>query len=567
LLFAALTLRTMCEEGQRLHALDLDANQVANLAASNSTADQERLNLFLSIACVSLDSLPESTILYGKGWPASKKMRGAMPALESARNALNSYVHPNYGSHIAALFPERTAAARLLLEAVVAVYEAFFALSWTEQRLTGHTVPTRIGTFEPWPRTVERFQIYVLPEVRQMADNPALTEAMKVPAVIEWLTTERADLENLLRDPTAESLVKDLPRQTGASADGAVSQSFRMWDGARPMDVLNLASARRAEQLMADEFPAGAPDTIDQGRWLRFNALSLQLAVLLDQMKAAAFKAQLIRQVTQGNVLGALLCVRSLIEHRALAVWLPQEVGLSLDALAGELRAASPLPDTTAEVERALAKFLSVHSHGSNEAQRSWVAQESGSVRTVRLNLGEIAQAAFLEEDRFHTFYALASAAMHGRSARGFELALNSESQTMYARFVGLLVLERLCCREEDLDHLCLALRQFVRLDHAASFRGTSAAEIDVVARQVFGRIDEALVPGDDYTGEGTAEDPFQFRAHLQFHQASRAHLEKLGVDVANCPRSLEQSVAGHLCDRWAAPDRDYWVRIPAPKR
>ena len=56
--------------------------------------------------------------------------------------------------------------------------------------------------------------------------------------------------------------------------------------------------------------------------------------MLLDQVKAAAFKAQLIRQITQGNSLGALLCVRSLIEHRALAAWLPQEVGVSLDTLA-----------------------------------------------------------------------------------------------------------------------------------------------------------------------------------------------------------------------------------------
>jgi hypothetical protein len=52
------------------------------------------------------------------------------------------------------------------------------------------------------------------------------------------------------------------------------------------MDVLNLASARRAEQVVADEFPSGAPDSTDQARWLRFNALSLGLAMLLDQVKA-----------------------------------------------------------------------------------------------------------------------------------------------------------------------------------------------------------------------------------------------------------------------------------------
>ena len=38
LLFAALALRTMCEEVQRLHAIDLDADRLACLAASSVTA-------------------------------------------------------------------------------------------------------------------------------------------------------------------------------------------------------------------------------------------------------------------------------------------------------------------------------------------------------------------------------------------------------------------------------------------------------------------------------------------------------------------------------------------------
>jgi hypothetical protein len=117
-----------------------------------------------------------------------------------------------------------------------------------------------------------------------------------------------------------------------------------MWDGARAIDILQFASARHAEQALADEFPLGAPGVADQIRWLRLNALSLQLAMALDEVKAAAFKTQLVRQITQGNTLGALLCVRSLIEHRALAIWLPQEMVVSLESLAGELRARILFP-------------------------------------------------------------------------------------------------------------------------------------------------------------------------------------------------------------------------------
>lgn len=563
LLFAALTLRTMCEEVQRLHALDLDSDEVAKLAASSAPADQERLTLFLSAAWVSLDTIPQDMMLEGTNWPSLIPIRAVIPAVESARSALNAYVHPNYGSHIAALFSERTGAARLLLEAIVAVYEAFFALSWSEQSVAGRAVPTGVSILDSWPRVVERFQSHILPEVWKTAGNPELAAVMKLPAIIKWLTTERADLERMLSDPAGEALLEGLPRKRkSSSADRTVSESFRMWEGARAIDVLNLASARRAEQLLAEEFPSGAPDSSDQTRWLRFNALSLGLAALLDQVKATAFKAQLIRQVSQGNGLGALLCVRSLIEHRALVVWLPREVGVSLDAMAGELQAARALPRNAADVEQPLANYLSTHATTSKENQRAWVLRESGDIRTARLNLGNIIEAAFPESDRFRTFYALASAAMHGRSMRGCELLVDAESRTKQACLVSLLVLERLCGRDEEMDHLSAAFRMSAQLDHAANFGGTSAAATDIMAKQVFGRIEGSLVQGVDYTGNGTTESPFQFGSHLEFHQASYALLEQLGVDVANCPCVLDHSAAGHFCDRWRAPDRDYWFQI-----
>ena len=107
-------------------------------------ADQERLKQFLSFAWASFAPLPTDTILEGSGWPSLNSTAKAIPRLEMARAALNSYVHPNYGSHIAALFPERSSAARLLLEAVVGVYEAFFALSWSEKPISGLTLPLGI---------------------------------------------------------------------------------------------------------------------------------------------------------------------------------------------------------------------------------------------------------------------------------------------------------------------------------------------------------------------------------------------------------------------------------------
>lgn len=562
LLFAALTLRTMCEEVQRLHALDLNAEQLAHLASSNLSADRERLELYLSAAWTSLGPLSQEMILAGEGWPSLRLMAAAMPRLERARGSLNSYVHPNYGSHVAALFPECTLAARLLLEAVIVVYEEFFRLSWAERPAEGPCASPAIGSFETWARTVDRFRSSILPDMQRATENPAAAELMKAPGVIEWLTAARPDLAAMISEPTLAPLLEGLPRQEPAQNEGSEVSPFALWDGARAIDLLGFAAARRAEESLSKEFPSGAPDPSEQIRWLRFNRLSLDLALLLDQVKVGAFKTQLVRQITQGNSLAALLCTRSLIEHRALAVWLPKAIGTSLHALATGLQAAKPLPGEALRLEQHLANFLTAEAKRSQEDRRSWVVNEHGGVRTAWLNLTNIVETAFPGEDRFRRIYALTSAAMHGRIQRGIELTRVNGVPASHACGLGLLVLERLCEDDADISGLAEATRLSVQLAHAERFGGTPAAVSDAMAQQVFGLLDGPLTLGIDYTGEGTVDDPFCLSPHLQFHLASPALLKQMGVEVLGCVRELTKDNNGRFCDRWQAPERTYWFLV-----
>lgn len=162
--------------------------------------------------------------------------------------------------------------------------------------------------------------------------------------------------------------------------------------------------------------------------------------MLLDQTKADAFKTQLVRQLTKANPVGVLLCVRSLIEHPALVIWLTQTLEISMDTLAREVEKEAPLPKEAANVTQPLANFLAVHARSSKEGQRSWVTQEIGGVRTAWLNLDKIIkdglQDAFPESDFFRTLYALSSAAMHGRILRSWEIALNADALTVHSQFL-----------------------------------------------------------------------------------------------------------------------------------
>jgi hypothetical protein len=563
LLFAGLVLRTMCEEVQRLHALDLDADELANLAGSDSAEKHKRLKLFFAVAWTSLDRLSSEMVLDGKEWPKLSLMAKLKPDLEAARAALNSYVHPNYGSHIVALYPESASAARLLLSAVVCIYEAFFALSWSGLPIYDPSRAMGTGPLRSWQHSARQLLSRTLPELRRFAGDQALSEGLELPTLTEWLGAEHEDSERLLQSAEMVPLLSDLPRasKSGASADDA--SSYLTWAGARPTDVLQFAAARRAEQLLADEFPSGAPDTDDQVRWLKFNAKSLQLAMLIDETKGAAFRTQLVRQLTQENPVAVWLLVRSLIEHRALATWLPNQVKLSLDALASDLTAGAPLPEEASEIAQPIANFLAAQAMKSGEDQRAWVLDERGDVRNAWLNLGNVVKEGFAEGDRFHVIYSLASAVLHGRLNRGYDLMLNFARATRQTNHIGILVLERICNRDEKMDHLSLAFAQWARLNHAADFGGTQAAPDDAMARQVFGDFEGTLTFGTDYSGQGTADSPFYIETHLQFHPASYSLLRQMGGDPGKDKRTLECSSEGYLCDRWSTSDRDFWFRLP----
>ena len=517
----------------------------------------------MSIVRASLDSFPQEVILEGKDWPIRNLKKSSMPDVEDVRRGLNNYVHPNYGSHIAALYPERTQAARVLLQALITVYEKFFELSWAETTVSTPAATGGVSALESWPLMVERFKSEVLPHIQQEADDPVLKQVLKLPVVMGWLESERQDLEEMLEQMEGEPPVDDLPRMpVGEAAEETISQRYKLWEGGQAFDVLTFAAARSAERNLVREFPSGMPSINDQARWLRFNALALQLAMMLDQVKARAFRIQLLRQITWGNSVGVMHCVRSLIEHRALSIWLAEEIGVSLTSIASELHARAPLPKGAARIDRNLADVLVLQGKSRLEDQQAWVMREDGGVRTAHLGLRNIVKDAFADGDKFQTFYALGSAAIHGRATRGYEIVLDPSALILRTRILGLLVLERICDRDEEMDYLSAALRHFVLLDHAASIGGTSTLATDAMAREVFGRFEGGFLAGMHYTGTGTKECPFRFESHIQPDTAALELLKQIGVDTTDAWIEADIDPSGGVLIGWRVPGRTYWFHV-----
>jgi hypothetical protein len=559
LLFAALVLRTMCEELQRLLSVDLTADAAAVLAASQHNDDQAQLQAFISVAWTFLDGIPFEIVRMGDDRFKPKFIAKYLPRIEKARSALNSYVHPNYGSHIAALYPESATAARLILEAVEAIYEGFFTLSWAEKPAEFPTRPLGIGPLCTWPKAARRVQSVTLPELRRRYCEPEIVDLMRASAFTAWMNEERADIDRLLTEPDLAELFDDLPKTQGARSTPSGPSGFALWDGARSKNIIDFAIARRTEQQLSREFPTGAPVPDQQVDWLKFNSISLKLAVALDRVKSGTFKSQIVRQIAQGNSIASWICLRSLIEHNALITWLPQQVGESLDDLASAAEAGKGLPERASVLQQSLANFLAGQAKGTQEIQRAWVLKQEGGIRVAWLRLENVVASAFAQNEGFLLTYDLGSGVLHGRKCRGLELMLSETSLRMSADLASLRVLERLCDPTADVGPLALAIFKSVQLEHAANLGGTLNARNDAEAGQILGNLSARLVRGTDYTGDGTFESPFVILEHLQFYSASYALLKQLGVDPEATSRTLAYDNEARLCDRWTSDKCEYW--------
>ncbi len=317
---------------------------------------------------------------------------------------------------------------------------------------------------------------------------------------------------------------------------------------------------RAAEQQITREFPEGAPSKSEQQRWLHFVALGLQLAIQLHEVKLASFKAQLVRQIVSDNPLGISLCIRSLLEHKAVAQWLVSRLGAQWEEIGKRVKRGAELSTHSTNLEEALARFLT-GTLGSVEGDEPWAMREMHGRWTVHLSLPDIVNGGFAPVDRFKQIYNIASATLHGRIYRGIDLLTQGTRTGRSDAALGILVLEWLCDRNERMDLAAQACMLIGTIEHASSRSGTAAASSEAQVQGAFGHFKGKLKEGRDYTGDGSREKPFCFRAHLQFHQASYRLLRQMNIEFTI--RHLRRKADGQFYDCYQAADREWWFIVP----
>jgi hypothetical protein len=549
--FAALLLRTMCEEIERQHLLDVDRPTFVGLAASTLPEERDRFAKILEGACASIGPLTLDAIDLPSREDRSERHAHDVE-LDRARASLNDYIHPNYGSQVVALYPERTTVAVILLTAVVAVYRSFFALSWSEQKPRGSSRPVPVQHLSQ-SRAARDVVSRVLPAAR------GLLRELEVPSALDWLTQPHDAAMSVLRSPEATALFNTLPN-AAKYADLTIAGDG-LWNGAAPSALLNLALARRSESLLTREFPHGAPPVQETDRWFSFLSRAIELILLVNELKETSFKTQLVRQLAQGNALAIELCVRSLIEHRATVAALPERLTRKWIEAARRFQPGGNLPQSVEDIDNTIAKLLAGR-RDSKEPLLPFATREDGKPITVSISLPTLIADAFEDAPAISKNYDLASAAIHGRIQRGKELLRDrSGNETVLACLTGLNVLDWISNIGEQKKYWYPALQIMMSAKHAALQGGKVASGDSRKTRQVMGEYEGTFKANKDYTGEGTKAAPILFRTHLLYYSATRHFLKQMNIQPTG-PSVLDRDDHGCLCERYATQTRNWWFAI-----
>ena len=284
------------------------------------------------------------------------------PSLTAIYDSLSEYVHPNYGSHALTLQPESAVAAQLMLESFIAIYEDFFSLSWADQPASGvnaGSVAAQTTSDNPFNNLVN----HTIPAVRSAV--PTIPKEA-------W-----SDAVQCLRDyPMHWNDVVDEDSQATAAYSGAIASLIRheapqdQWPSSLrttsgKQKYMNLLSqeqqlSREARSLMEH------PDANDDRSRLAVILAGITFAINITEHKITLLATQSASLLLKGNVPGAAISIRSIMEHHAIAY----ELGQHMSALWDKTTKVADKDDKmTAAIkagERQLARALAGGSGGGS---------------------------------------------------------------------------------------------------------------------------------------------------------------------------------------------------------
>lgn len=482
---------------------------------------------------------------------------------------LNDYVHPNYGSHLLSLFPERSVAADALLSAFIAIYESFFELPWADS-----IVSPPFSSFAPpaarsWAEEVHFLRDETLPEIQRHRADRGLADPSEEPApnVLRWIDREEDGYDLMFEalpewfEPIrglAEVVIGIVP--SDRKMVGLLRERPDLGFPPRTEEMLVFAGGRNLGAVLEQDFPAGAPSREKSlTEWLRFVTTVIDLAFTTTLHKMTLLRAALVRQLNARNPLGSILGMRALVEHQAVALWLGQRLNREWEE-ARKQSSSGTLPTEWLEhLEHDIARFLA-GTKGTAEQHTAWKSEWARVALDNAVNLRSAVEQGLKSNQVLEYLYDLGSNALHGSRARGIELCPPADAVYLRANLSrALIALDDLTSLDAQLDIIAEAHRVSWAMETLRSPLEQSNVDWAQIIRT-------ALTPGQrlkkdrDYTGEGTEGGPYVFASGLPYYDALSRLCDQLGLDRQK-RRQVDSD--GRLLDVVSGAERQHFFLVP----
>jgi hypothetical protein len=545
LLFTAVVLRSLGEEVLRLRALQIGWEN------PRSVSPQE----FRAWAAAVLIAIEPLVLDHGDA--KSEKGEHFMVSLPHAvdmeilncMDALKDYIHPNYGSHILALYPESAEGSTIILDALEKILSAFLKLPWANDHL--HSVGVDIGLpyVTDLSKIAWRLKSRTMETVRSHAKTRYSAPDFRADSFFRWLSSDDSLYREALRLPEGEEILRPLQESLG---DARIEKCWRVSNSRLTFEF---ATARRTEQLLRNRFPNGTPSDQGSGEWFLFAAQCFELMIVTTALKIELYRAQMVRQVVDHNLIGIAACMRSLLEHVAISEWVLERLIAEWEVLKKKTQSTGNLAaEATAKIQNELARFLS-GTMSTAENRAPWAEIKPG------INVTSAVFGAFKDSPLLQSEYDFSSAALHGRLMRSLELCVPNKDYETNILFRGLRCLDILCEKDLAGNHLRQSIRLWSDLRNAARALSENESPQRQALVQALGAVAKLKIDRD-FSGKGSSEtDPIVFRSPLHYHSAFYQYCAQENLDTTTRRPEIRSSV---LYDVLREGEQEIWFKVSA---
>lgn len=530
LVTAALVLREMTNELAVLEGADAVLDRAIRGSPRRLHAALGYVLRHLSPAVSSFVQMRKQT-----DWPPSTNLPEPEELLTTYQR-LCDYVHPNYGSHLAFAFPERSEAGKVLLQAVITIYERFLTRDRALRHPGVESLSMPLGMPDGGDKEHARFVDRTLPWLDASAER---VESLSHTKVRRTMLEDGGD-RVLEIDGIASSLVAyvgDLwnALDPGAAPHGAEACLRFMSDhpGLAPCPVLadweSLLFLRRSltelEQSAA-ALPPGVPDDGPYDGWFELVRQSATAVLETTCAKIAGLRVACMRMLNDRNPVGAAVVARSMLEQYALGIRVAERFSRAWEHIEEAGRSNHDMRPAMRELEQQLGRFLA-GTRGTVEGATRWRERWAG---LGWMNLRSATEESL--ETLPSVLYDRITQLLKSDVLSGGALFLRRDEEVV--KLACKLALDALC--ELDPTKVAFTLTAAMMRVLATMDRndGPSTADSLQVLREA---VRDAIVPtrlvkGRDYQGKGDEDDPIRFRLGLVYHIAFAKLAEQLGLDT-----------------------------------